>query len=1122
MFFKKSTLPDLIKAGKLEKVKKEINSANCNIPDAEGRAPLYYAVKYEKAKTARYLLEQGSTPASGSSSPNTSVMEDVICTFNENLLQVFLEHGEILPDKMEHIPLLHYVVTHKYFYKNLLKTLIDNGVDINLIDTYKTEKTALAYLLSQDDFSLNALKALIEYGVDVNYASSNKFRPLYVALTNHKLPCKATVGDFGFSKVFDLLLQNNLEVNFKINTLSGRSMSLAITALQNCKIESFILLIENGLDINADDLENIEGYLDVNEFSIKQRKRVVEINELRKLNLPLHTSFYGDNLSTKLDEIPKDDPKISSSFTDLVMTSNMSLTKKIPMLEQLLKNGANINNEEKYAGFNMNILTALTCWNEGIDQPIKLMEWLLEKGAKIECYGRSTFLWAIWYNKPDLVRFYGEKGADLLYEEADKSTMLSKIFTISPSHNQYNSSKDRSDMIKLLYELCNAQNISFPIDESFVNGNDAYNLEDSDTLPQSAVYYGGETRREIVHALIACGWDINRKFKCFDANGSLLSQFLSCKKADEEMITFLLDNFPEIEIANAGTIDPLYNAITHNYNPTIIKRFIHASSNINKVIKREFKDEFVLETEGNYLQLTLNMASKLEDKKEDWAYEVSKCLLEADLNPNNTIKQKLSDKYMEGGYYRKELTLLEDTVIFDDLNYFKIFQLLLDYGADPYKPMCYFEETFMHFLMQRSTSSLSQQDKLEYLKELDKRGLLQIESKTNNGGTPLLYAAGKCRVDLVRYLVNKGADVHAVGGFDQSLALHRAISNFAWPSKEDRLETVKILLNAGADIEKIDHDGYSPLMMAAAFGCYTIAEELLKRGANPNHVNEDGKAAVHFAVTEPNCYDEYNNSNDDEERENGMDEALKTKIIQLLLEHKADINIAHHKGGTPLIDAIGYGYRKIFKGMLKMGINANNQDTFGRTPLMIAAKYGDIAFVNILGRQREVQDGVMLLDENGENLLHYLASRTYERTGEFDISKDKEALPLIKTMIENINVPYLKNNSGQTPLHFAALYAMPKVIEYLIAKTDINELDNNNNSALLYALSVDTEEADYEKAIETTKLLIDNGADINVVNGDGQTALSIATNRSMNEVIELLKKAGAKESQPTIGFKQSN
>jgi len=496
----------------------------------------------------------------------------------------------------------------------------------------------------------------------------------------------------------------------------------------------------------------------------------------------------------------------------------------------------------------------------------------------------------------------------------------------------------------------------------------------------------------------------------------------------------------------------LSKAIIHNSSPAIIKHFVQATNNIQQTVKRQLNAEYIKDIEGNYLHFTLDMAFNLEENREEWAFEVCKQLLEAGIDPNNTVKLKLGDEYMEGGFYRKENTLLENTVKYDGANFFNIFQLLLDYSADPYKPMCFFEETFMHFLMQRSTNTLSQLDKIEYLKELDKRGILQIESKTNNGGTTSLYAASKCKVDLVTYLVRKGAGVHAVGGFVQSLALHRAISNFSWPSIEDRLETVKILLDAGADIEKIDNDGYSPLMMAALFGCYTVAQELLKRGANPNCINEEGKAAVHFAVTGSNCYDECSNSDEDNERENGMNETLKVKIIQLLLEYKADLNITHNNGGTPLIYAIGYGYRKIFKGILKLNANTNTHDSYGRTPFMIAAKYSDFAFINMLGREEKALEGITLKDNNGDNILHYLAGRTFESTSEFDLPKESHVAPVIKTMIENLNVPYLKNNSGQTPLHFAALHAMPKVMEYLTKKNDINELDNNNNSTLICSI----------------------------------------------------------------------
>ncbi len=1113
MIFKKDTIEAVIKSGKLEKFQKLVNADNCNDIDADGHAPLYYAVKYAKSKIAAVLLSLGANPASGSSSPDKSVMEDVVNTFNENLLAVFLQHGESLPECIDGMSLLHYVVTHKYYCDELLMMLIAYGVDINSVDS-KSDKTALAYLLSQEDFSLKALKGLLNAGADVNYASSEENRPLTVALENKALPETASIGNFSFSYVLELLMQYNLNVNYTITLFTGSTMSLAKDALQNGRIEAFILLLENGLDIEPDDVKKIEGYLDVNKFSVSQRKRMVDINKQRNLKLPLHTSFYGKDLDDRLNTM-EDLDQVNASFSDMVMTTNLKLSDKIEILQDLLDKGADVNHKVSYAGYEMSVLTAVTCWNDGIDSPVALVEWLLDHDAKIECHGVSAFLWAVWYNKPEFVRLYAEKGADLLYKEEDGSTMLSKIFTISPSHDQFSSAEAKGKMIRLLFDLCQQFNFAFPLEEPFINGDAANNMTDTDILANMTIFFQGEYRKEYLDALMYCGWDINRKFKLFDPNGSVLAQYLRINKITEDDIKYLIDTYPNVDLSEPGTIDPLKEVIVNKFSPELINLFVKQTKDINKVLKRESEGWF-RETRGNYLELVMEHAPQSYEKggADGWVCEIGAALLEAGLDPNFVIKQKLPEQHMEGGVYRKEKTLLENTTEFKTINFFGLFKLLLDHGANPYVPMCFFEENFVHHLLSRTARS--QDEIIEYLDELDKRGMLQIEIKTTNGATAVLYAASKCYTRLVKYLVDKGADVNVVGGFDQSYAMHRAISNWNWVSKEDRVETVKILLDGGFNIEAIDNDGYSPLMAAAGFGCLTVVEELLKHGANPNAVNKDGKAAVHFAVMDAYAYDEYPDDSDSEEP-NQMNEKLKVEIIKLLVEHGADLNLIHGQGGTPIIDAVGYSYTTILRELMKLGADVNHADQYGRTPLMIASKFGHFGCVNILGMNKSMAESIKNVDNYGDNVLHYLAGRVYRDNGES--SAEGEARPLTKTFMEKFEVPCVRNNYGQTPLMIAAQNGMPKVINlYLEHGNDINELDNDGNSALIYAMSYDEEMVEYEKVLETTQFLIENKIDVNITNQGGQSAIGIALDREMSEAVDMLKAAGAKENKGSMGY----
>lgn len=77
-----------------------------------------------------------------------------------------------------------------------------------------------------------------------------------------------------------------------------------------------------------------------------------------------------------------------------------------------------------------------------------------------------------------------------------------------------------------------------------------------------------------------------------------------------------------------------------------------------------------------------------------------------------------------------------------------------------------------------------------------------IEQKGIFGNTPLIVAAGWGNADAVRLLLDAGANINAMGE-DHDTALHRAVA-------VEALDVVQILIDRGASIEMADADGYTP------------------------------------------------------------------------------------------------------------------------------------------------------------------------------------------------------------------------------------------------------------------------------------------------------------------------
>ncbi|XP_071482918.1 ankyrin repeat and KH domain-containing protein mask-like, partial [Diadema antillarum] len=118
-----------------------------------------------------------------------------------------------------------------------------------------------------------------------------------------------------------------------------------------------------------------------------------------------------------------------------------------------------------------------------------------------------------------------------------------------------------------------------------------------------------------------------------------------------------------------------------------------------------------------------------------------------------------------------------------------------------------------------------------------------VEDRGSKGDcTPLMEAASAGHVDLVKLLLEYGADTNA-----QSSAGNTPLMYACNGGHE---EIVKLLLDQGANIEDHNENGHTPLMEAASSGHVNIAKILLEKGAGINtHSNEFKESALTLA-----CY----------------------------------------------------------------------------------------------------------------------------------------------------------------------------------------------------------------------------------------------------------------------------
>ncbi|HLS84017.1 MAG TPA: ankyrin repeat domain-containing protein [Arenimonas sp.] len=224
---------------------------------------------------------------------------------------------------------------------------------------------------------------------------------------------------------------------------------------------------------------------------------------------------------------------------------------------------------------------------------------------------------------------------------------------------------------------------------------------------------------------------------------------------------------------------------------------------------------------------------------------------------------------------------------------------------------------------------------LRLLRELIARGVDLNEEHA--GLTPLLAATRDSwhgRPEAVMTLLANGADPRHPDA-EGNTPLHHA-------ARSTDPAVAALLLDAGAQLEALNHEGHSPLGVACAAGNWRLARFLLERGGKPEPA--DGQPALLAAA-----------SGDDD-----------PAGVQLLLRHKARVDARGEHLRTALLQACANGNAEIAGVLLDAGADRNARDADELTPLLEAARGGH---AEVLARLAQARPDVAAIDAQGRNAL---------------------------------------------------------------------------------------------------------------------------------------------------------
>lgn len=162
-----------------------------------------------------------------------------------------------------------------------------------------------------------------------------------------------------------------------------------------------------------------------------------------------------------------------------------------------------------------------------------------------------------------------------------------------------------------------------------------------------------------------------------------------------------------------------------------------------------------------------------------------------------------------------------------------------------------------------------------------------VNFKDRIGRTPLLWAATNGHYDLVRTLLETGADVFAANSRGRT-ALHLAVDSTDATHIE---EIMKLLLHYQANVHAVSDGGWTPLHNAAQKGLTGVVERLLEAGASVNARLSNGMTALHWAAF------------------NGFEDVVNV----LISEQEADLNIKDGFGRAPWLCAAEQGHYQLIE-----------------------------------------------------------------------------------------------------------------------------------------------------------------------------------------------------------------
>lgn len=198
----------------------------------------------------------------------------------------------------------------------------------------------------------------------------------------------------------------------------------------------------------------------------------------------------------------------------------------------------------------------------------------------------------------------------------------------------------------------------------------------------------------------------------------------------------------------------------------------------------------------------------------------------------------------------------------------------------------------------------------DYLTKILASGEVSIEAADKLGYTPLMNASQRGHLDIIKMLLEHGADVQAQNSSGKTSLM---LACFA-----GNLDVAKRLREAGASWTEVDRGGSSPIHWAVDSGRSDLIEWMLTDGAEVNM----------------------------QDRNAGWTPLLRcaaltgdVNVARCLIRHGANVNAVDNDGKAPLMIATLNGYMDLAKELVESGAKIETKNKFGKSAMDMAKSF---------------------------------------------------------------------------------------------------------------------------------------------------------------------------------------